>query len=129
MDNLGLQIPLTELTLNETLLVTGDTPNNTPTAPMMAVPEMSQTTELFEETDRMSDEPLKYIEEPTNHPTPEFDRIMGEQAHTNELQEGTQIWATQMGTTNIHVDLTDLWGPCEVNIHQAAGENPLTGGG
>ena len=35
-----------------------------------------------------------------------------------------QVWATQTETTKSHINLADIWGPQEANIHWAAGEGP-----
>ena len=69
---------------------------------------MSQTTDSFEETERMSEEPLEYVGEPHDQPhevttlTPELDRIMGVPSHFDE-PEGSRARATTMETI-IHLE-------------------------
>lgn len=67
---------------------------HTPTAPQTTEePTMSQTTDLFIETNRMSNEPLEYFGEPIDSTqnqsklTPELDRIFGEQSVDKQGQE------------------------------------------
>ena len=110
--DLGLQIPITELTHNEVFQIAGDSNTTATKIPMVPQdaqePTMSQTMNLFGE-DHVSDEPLKYFGEPLDQScdqttlTPKLDRIMGETSHFNE-PEGAQVRATQTETVEIHLD-------------------------
>ena len=138
---LGLDIHLDELTPNKVLQVTGGSDSSTPS--MLTGQQireraeeatMSQTTDLFEETeDRMSEGQLEYFGEPID-PFPEPNVLMnedqGRMVDHFANPENAQVQATQMETTTTIRLQPDLWAiPQTSTIQRAAGENPPQGGG
>ena len=89
---------------------------------------MSQTTDSFEETERMSKEPLEYLGEPhdpfqgTMMLTPELDRNMEALSHFDKPEDTR---ARARATESIErLEPGNIWGPSLSNINRAAGENP-----
>ena len=95
---------------------------------------MSQTTDLFEETeDRMSEGQLEYFGEPIDQfPKP---NVLTEEDHRGMVDhfadpDDAQVRATQTETSTTIRLQPDLWVPPQkITIQRAAGEEPPSGSG